>query len=97
MNEIADPATALQSAADLFAAAARRGDIPAAGRLNCLAAEQSLARSGRPLSSRFDALATDELITMALQALAALPAHDFSQAPVLLAARHGRRALHGRA
>jgi hypothetical protein len=96
MNTPVKLSEARQLAADLFTAAARRDDLPTAGRLDCLAAEQSLATAGRPLPPLLDTLATDELITRAVRALAELTTDDFADSTVIDAARYGRRALRGR-
>ncbi len=93
MTASIDLDTARQAAADLFAAAARRDDIPTAGRLACLAAEQSLACTGRPLTSEADIVATDELIIRALRILGELSPDDFDDPAIAAAARHGRQAL----
>lgn len=93
MTDTAQLHAARQGAADLFAAAARRGDIPTDSRLHCLAAEQALGITGRPLPSRLDAVRTDEVIIRALRVLGALAPDDFDDPAVLAAARHGRHAL----
>jgi hypothetical protein len=90
-----DPTPVRQVAAELFAAAARRRDLSTAGRLDCLAAQNALAVASTPVPTRFDALATDELIIHALHALAALTPREFADPSVIAAARHGRRALRG--
>ncbi len=95
MTTPAELSSARQLAADLFAAAARRDDLPTAGTLHCLAAELALATVRRPTSPRLDTLATDDLITRALHALAGLTPDDFADPAVLDAARYGRRALRG--
>jgi hypothetical protein len=86
---------ACQSAADLFAEAGRRLDLPPRTRLECLAAEQALHTAGRALDARTAALGSEELIHRALRTLGELPLEQFRDPSVLTAARHGRQALRG--
>ena len=84
---------ARQTAADLFAAAGRRLDLPAVARLECLAAEQALQTTGRALTPPAAALPSEDLIHAALRTLGELPFEQFRDRRVLEAARHGRQAL----
>lgn len=96
MPEMIDAHEARATAAALFAAAARRRELDVGDRLSCLQAEQALDVAAVPLPDHFAILAPDELITTALRLLGELPFAEFGTAPVLTAARYGRRALRGR-
>ena len=87
-------ANACQSAADLFAEAGRRMDLPRT-RLECLAVEQALQTHGRALDARAAAPSSEDLITLALRTLGELPLEQFRDPRILKAARHGREALRG--
>lgn len=82
-----------QTAADLFAAAGRRLDLPAVARLECLAAEQALQTTGRALAPPAAALPSEDLIHAALRVLGELPFEQFRDPRVLEASRHGRQSL----
>jgi hypothetical protein len=88
-------AHACQSAADLFAEAGRRMDLPPRTRLECLAAEQALHTQGRALDARAAALGSVDLTSRALRTLGELPLAEFRDPSILKAARHGRQALRG--
>lgn len=90
-TSIADKAR--QTAADLFAAAGRRLDLPALARLECLAAEQALQTTGRALPPPTAALPSEDLIHAALRTLGELPFEQFRDPRVLAASRHGRQSL----
>jgi hypothetical protein len=88
-------ANACQTAADLFAEAGRRMDLPLRTRLERLAAEQAVQTQGRALHARTAALGSDELISLALRKLGELPLDQFRDPSILKAARHGRQAQRG--
>ena len=88
-------ANSCQSAADLFAEARRRMDLPPRTRLECLAAEQALQTHGRALDARAAAPGSEALITLALRTLGERPLEQFRDPSILKAARHGRQALRG--
>jgi hypothetical protein len=88
-------ANSCQSAADLFAEARRRMDLPPRTRLECLAAEQALQTQGRALDARTAALGSEDLISLALRTLGELPLAEFRDPSILKAAQHGRQALRG--
>jgi hypothetical protein len=88
-------ADACQSAADLFAEAGRRMEVPPRTRLECLAAEQALQTRGRALDARTAALGSEDLITPALRTLGEPPLQPFRDPSILKAARHGRQTLRG--
>ena len=88
-------ANACHSAADLFAEAGRRMDLPPRTHLECLAVEQALQTHGRALDARAAAPSSEDLITPALRKLGELPLEQFRDPSILTAARHGREALRG--
>jgi hypothetical protein len=88
-------AIACQSAADLFAEAGRRMDLPPRTRLECVAAEQAMQTHGRALDARVAALGSEDLISLALRTLGELPLAEFRDPSILNVARHGRQALRG--
>lgn len=97
MTRPTDFHTACQSAADLFAEAGRRLDLPSVTRLECLAAEQSLQLAGQVLDPHTARLSSEDLIHTALNTLGHLPREQFRDERVRTAARHGRQALRGQA
>jgi hypothetical protein len=87
--------TARSTAADLFAEAGRRLDLPALTRLECLAAERALQVASVPRPDMAD-LPSEELIHSALRTLGQVPFADFCDPRIRDAARHGRQALRER-
>jgi hypothetical protein len=83
---------ARQLAADLFAEAGRRFDLPHLTRLECLAAEQALQVPGVARLGMVN-VPSEELIQSALRTLAQVPSADFRDPRIRAAARHGRQAL----
>ncbi|KQS54510.1 hypothetical protein ASG36_20620 [Geodermatophilus sp. Leaf369] len=88
-------AVAREHAAALFAAAARSDRAGSATQLHCLAAWSALDVPSMLVPGLTDGAEPDELITHALRILGELDAAEFAEPEVLVAARHGRRALRG--
>lgn len=87
---------ALGQAAALFGTAARHPRTGGATSLACLAAEAALgAVPVWPAESDAFPDDPDALITLALQTLGSLDAHDFADSRVLAAVERGQEALRG--